>query len=103
MVPVGQRAGRRVGAQVGVEPARLGAAVDGAAVAVEGHDVPGAEVIAVPALSRLPGGGAEVPEVAGGLRRVVVVVARHRMGTVLEPAPGGVVALLVVGRAAAGV
>src|SRR5438105_3426039 len=62
------------------------------AVAVEDNDVPGAEVVAVPTLPDLAGGGPEVVEVAGGVGRAVLVVAGRRPDPVLVAAPGRVVA-----------
>src|SRR5207248_1704200 len=73
MVPVGEDAGGGVGGQVVVEPVGLLLAIDSIAVAVEGHDVPGADVVAVPAVAGLTGGGAEVLVVRRRLRDVVVV------------------------------
>ena len=48
------------------------------AVAVQDDDVPGAEVVAVPALARVAGRVAEVGEVRHGARRLVLVVADRR-------------------------
>src|SRR5439155_25201334 len=103
VVPVGQDAGRRVGGQVAVEPAGLLPAVDVVAVAVEGHEMPGADVVAVPAAPRRPGRGPEVLVVGRGLRGVVVVVAGDGVGPVLERPPGRVVALRIVAGAPVGV
>jgi len=61
-VPVGERARVRVGLQVGLQPVVLGrarsAAAGAAAVRVERHDVPGADVEAVVALGRVARGSA---------------------------------------------
>jgi hypothetical protein len=53
--------------------------------------VPLAQVVGVVALARLSGGITEVPL---GFCRVVLMVTGHRLGAVLETAPGGFVALV---------
>ena len=95
MVPVGQGALVRVGGQIGPQPSLLlgsPGAPHHAAVAVEHDHVPGPGVVAVPALARGPGRGAEVAEVPGGTGGPVLVVAGRRPGAGLELAPGRPVA-----------
>src|SRR5688572_5151924 len=104
VVPQRHGAAGGAGRQVGPEPLFLGApgpaAADRGAVAVEDHDVPGTEVVAVPALPGLPGRRPEVPVVTGGPGGVVVVVAGHGAGPVLVATPGrGVAVLELAGRA----
>ena len=65
--------------------------------------MPSPQLVGVVALIRVPGGLAEIVEVALGFLRVVLVVAGDGLGTVLEAAPGGLVALLEVLRRALGV
>jgi len=91
VVPEGEGAAGRVGSQVGPEPGRLGCTVDRSAVAVQGGQVPGAEPEGVPGLDRRCGPGAEVPVVPDRPGRLVLVVARGRVGALDEPAPGRVV------------
>ena len=55
-------------------------AIDVVAVAVQGDDVPGADVVAVPAGAGLAGRGAEVLVVGRRLEDVVVVVPGDRGG-----------------------
>src|SRR3989304_2246493 len=69
------------------------AAADLGALAVEGDEVPGPQVVAVVTLAGITGGGAEVAEVAGRAGGVVFVVAGHRKRTGLAGAPGRVVAI----------
>src|SRR5439155_1008491 len=64
-------------------------------------DVPSAEVVAVVALRRIAGGGAEVAEVPRGAGRLVIALARSGLRAGLVPAPARVVALLVLGKRAA--
>src|SRR5205807_10671262 len=97
----------RGGGEVGLEAGLLRRADrrgHEARVAVQHDDVPGAELVAVVTLGRIAGGRAEVAEIArGGGARVVVVVARHRIGTGLVAPPARVVAVLVVGGGAVGI
>src|SRR5215204_6444341 len=104
MVPIGQRTGSGMGGQVGAQPLPLGRTCPTpaglAAVAVEHHDVPAPQVIAIVA----PAGAAavgvqrrgrrpEVAKVAGGSRGQVIVVAHGGTGAALVPAPARIVAL----------
>jgi hypothetical protein len=76
------------------------------AVAVEDHYVPAAAVVGVVALAAPPGPRPEVVEVGPGGRGhvvvlvVVLMVAQRRLGAVLVPAPGRVVAVAEVRGAA---
>src|SRR3989449_8566127 len=74
-----------------------------AVVAVQHHDVPGAHVEAVVACAPGPGGGAEVVPGAVGIAQPVVMIADGGIGAIQLPAPGGRVAVRVVGGRAAGV
>src|SRR3989304_929111 len=91
-VPVGEDVFQLVSREVLPQPGLLGgagiAAADLGAFAVEGDEVPGPKVVAVVALAGVASGGAEVIEVAGGTKGVVIVVAGHRARTVLAGAPG---------------
>ena len=60
------------------------------AVAVQHDDVPGAEVVAVPALARGGRGRAEVVEIAGSAGGAVLVVAHGRLDARLVAAPARV-------------
>ncbi len=96
MVVGGENAAVRMAAEVAAQPARLaraGPAANPGAVGVEHDHVPAAEVAAVPAPAAMAGPAGdvaapvEVAEVAARVRRLVLVVARHRQGLRLEPAP----------------
>ena len=69
-------------------------------VVVDHDDVPLAQIVAVVALRRVTRRCAEVAEVPGGTRRVVLVVADRRPGAGFVSPPGGVVAGRVIGRRA---
>src|SRR5215203_5978059 len=62
-------------------------------VIVEGLLEPAALLVGVVAPGRVTGPGAEVAEVAGGVRSVVFVVAYRGLGARLLRSPGGVVAV----------
>src|SRR5207249_5063639 len=79
---------------------RAGGHGDAGAAAVQHDDVPGAEVVAVVALRRIAGGGAEVAEVPRGAGCLVIALPRGRLRAGLVPAPGRVVALVLRRRAA---
>src|SRR5439155_16163157 len=88
--------------EVGTEPLPLrgprrhrDVGAGGAAAAVEHDDVPVAQVVAVVALAGLPRGSREVVEIAGGIGRVVFVVAGRRLGAGLVPAPVRMIAVCV--------
>src|SRR5207247_8288081 len=88
--------------EVSPEPLLLGRARAHGDVAVERHDVPRAEIVAVVSLGGIARRGAEVAEVVGGGRaRVILVVAERGGGADLVPAPARVVAVLVVRERAA--
>ena len=82
---------REIGSQPGLLwRARL-AAPDEGAVRVEHDHVPGAELVAVPALCRPAGDSAPVAEVAGRVGRLVLVVSGCRPRAGLEAPPGRLV------------
>ncbi len=74
----------------------LGRASAGGDFAVQRDDVPAIGIIAVIALRRIPGGNAEIVEVASGTRCNVVVVTRDWMGACFVAAPTGIVAIRVL-------
>src|SRR5215213_10362843 len=97
-----------VGGEILLEPPHLGGAGAAAhpsltAVAVEGNDVPPAQVVGVVALIGVSGGLAEVVVVGLGPFSVVLVVAGDGLGALLEAAPRRPVASLEVRRRAPGV
>ena len=100
VVQVGERAALRALGKIRAQPHLLRRADVHRDVAVQRHDVPVAEVVAVIALAGRASGRAEVIEIAARVRRDIVVIAGHRLGAGLEPAPGRVVAVLVVGARA---
>ena len=104
VMPVGERAGPGVGGEVVGQPAELrrarAAAADVGAVGVEDDDVPGAEVVAVPALGAVARRRSEVVEVAGGAGGLILVVARRRAQERLQPSPGRAERSLVGGERA---
>src|SRR5439155_25380618 len=67
-----------------------------AAAAVQHGDVPGPEVVAVVAVLRIPGGGAEVAEVPGRVGRLVIPFTGRRLGARFVQSPARLVALLVL-------
>jgi hypothetical protein len=97
VVPVGDRAECVARRQVGREPLalRIGlvATADLIAQAVEDHDVPVAQLVAVVALARLTSSGAEVGEVGARARGVVVMVAGRGTCPRLICSPSRVVAV----------
>src|SRR5882724_7920062 len=98
---VGEHAAVRVLAEVLAQPfqlPRVAAAGDEVAVRVEGNEVPGAEVVGVPALSAHPcradSDPDPVPVVPVALRTlavVVLMVADHRMAGRMPASPCGLV------------
>ena len=89
VVPHRHHAFRTACGKVGSEPLLLGGA--GSArndraveVRVQNDDVPGAQVVAVVALRRIARRGAEIGEVRGRIRRVVVMVAGSRPSPALD-------------------
>src|SRR5262245_39766637 len=106
MVPVGEYAGSRIGRQVGAQPLLLWRScltADKRTIAVEHDNVPCPEVVAVIALVRVPGGGAEIIEVALGARRIILMVTGRRACTRQVTTPRGIVAIGVLGIRAVGV
>jgi hypothetical protein len=100
VVPERQHAPLGGGTQIAAQPLVLHRARRVVDVAVQRDQVPARQVEAVVAGALRPRPGAEVGEVAGGPRRVVVVVARRRHGPALEPAPRRVVVGAVLGERA---
>ena len=107
VVPVGERAGRRVGGEIGLQPLLLQRAEaagddDAGVVGVESDEVPAADVERVVAPARITGGGAEVAEIAAGAARgvaagaargLVFVVSGRRIGQCFHATPTRVVRL----------
>ena len=93
---VGEPAGLRGGGEVGLEPVVLLRAGIHRDVVVERDDVPVALVVTVVSLAGLARRGPEVVEVSGGSGGVVLVVTRYRVCPRFVPAPGRLVAVLVV-------
>src|SRR3990170_8271044 len=94
MVPVSCCAGCWIRGQVRTQPLllwRANAATDEGAVAIEHHNMPATQVVAVVALSGLTSGRSEVVEVAGRPGSVVVMVASRRRRPCLMAAPGRVI------------
>src|SRR5215212_324468 len=104
MVEVGKRARGGVRSQVFLQPRnhrRVGTTTSHfAAHRVEGDDVPPPQVVGVVALLRIARSRAEVAEVAGCPRGVVLVVAGGGPGTRLEASPGRIVAIVKLARGA---
>src|SRR6476659_10366098 len=65
--------------------------------------MPGAEVIAVIALSHLPGGRSKILEIGGCVWRLVFVIAWDRVGAGFESTPSRFVEGLVIVRASIGI
>ena len=100
VVPVGERALCGVGSQVALEPLHLrrrrGGRNQAVAATIQHDDVPGAERVAVVALLGISCGAAEIAEVSRGVRRLVITLARCRLGAGLVPPPRRVVAGVVL-------
>src|SRR5262249_19539314 len=68
MMPVGQRAGRAVRGQVAAQPLLFGracfTAADSHAIAVDNHDVPGTQIVAVVSLAGVTGGGPQISKIS---------------------------------------
>src|SRR5438105_4505017 len=85
-------------------PEAEGAAADGRTVAVEGDEVPAAEIVAVVPLVAIAGGAGggarpvEVVEVAAGAIALVLVVAGHGPALRAQEAPGQAVDRVVLGE-----
>ena len=103
MVQVSQCTALGAGREIGSQPLLLQRARCVRHVAVQGDDVPIAEVVAIVALRWIAGRRAEVPEIAGGSGSAVLVVARNRPGPSFLPAPRRSVAVRVVGARTVGV
>src|SRR5213080_1328477 len=97
MVPVREGAAEGMRGEVSPEPLLLSRASVHRDVAVERHDVPRAEIVAVVPLGRIARRGPEVGEVVrGGRARVVLVVAERGARARVVPPPARVVTALVV-------
>ena len=99
-VPHRERALRRVVQEVVLEPLLLGRALKGGDAAVEHHDVPIAQVVAVVELARIAGGGPEILPVRGGPGAEPFHVPDGGSGAVLVLSPGGAIAVVEVRRVA---
>jgi hypothetical protein len=93
LVPVREHALRARGCEVGLEPRDLVASRLRVLFRIERDDVPVAEIEAVVAETGGPCGAAEVPEVPGRARSVVLVVSGRRARSGLVSSPGRSVAL----------
>ena len=89
IVPVSDDALLGGGGEVGLEPQLLGGAHGHRDVAVQRHDVPAPQVVAVIALRRISRRRTEVAEVSRGARRRVIEVARSRQRARVVASPGG--------------
>src|SRR5947207_12256596 len=94
MMPVGDRAARRARGEIGAEPLLLCRPCGGRDAAVQRHDVPVAQVVAVVALAGGPSRRAEIVEVRLGAALLVLDLAGRGAGARLMAAPGRVVALV---------
>ena len=109
MVPVGEGAFRRMRGEVLDQPGELrgllpfATAGDRVALRVQGDEVPGADLVRVPALPHLADASAKVGEVGGSVPGLVLVVAGGRIDAIQEAAPGRVEALRVVAGRAVGI
>src|SRR5437879_8151094 len=93
-MPVGNRAAPGARGEIGAEPLLLSRARGSRDTAVQHHDVPVAQVVAVVALAGCPSCGAEIVEVRLGAPLLVLDLARRRAGAGLMAAPCRVVALV---------
>src|SRR5256886_2794422 len=100
-VPHGERALGGVGREVGLEPLLLGRASGGGDAAVEHHDVPTSQIVAVVELSRVARGGSEILGVGGGPGAEPLHVADGGTGARLVTTPRGAIAVDEVRRTAA--
>src|ERR1041384_2783319 len=101
-MPVRQGALRVVRRQVASQPLLLRRPRRHVDARIEHHHVPRSHVIAVVALPRIAGGGAEVLPVTRGAGREVLVTPHGRPGARLMPAPRRSVAAVEVGGGGAG-
>src|SRR5688572_13355884 len=106
MVPVGEYAGGRMSLQVGAQPLLLWGScltADKRTITIKHDNVPRTEIVAVIALGRVPGGGAEIIEVALGVRRIIFMVPGRGARARQVSTPRGVVAIGILGIRAVGV
>lgn len=96
LVPIGQRASYPMRGEVGAKPSFLGrasfASTNAVALAVQHHDVPGAEFVAVVAGLVTAGKDAEIFKVRRGTRGMELMIARRGARAGTSAAPGFVVA-----------
>ena len=97
LVPIGERAAPAVEREVAAQPLHLGRAWRDVELAVDGDDVPIAEVVAVITFGGIARGRAEVAEIPGGRAIAVFMVAGHRPGPRFVPSPRRVVVVRVFG------
>src|SRR5256885_15854572 len=88
MMPVGDRAARRARGEIGAEPLLLSRARGRRDAAVQYHDVPVAQVVAVVALAGGPSRRAEIVEVRLGAPLLVLDLAGRGARPRLMAAPG---------------
>ena len=100
MVPVGHRALGAADREVGLKPLVLRRSGAGRHVAIERHDVPGPDIVAVVPKTRETCDRAEVGIVGEGRRRVVLVIARRGARARLVASPRQIVAVTVLLRGA---
>jgi hypothetical protein len=107
LVPVGQRASGGMRLQILLQPFFLwradAAAAGGLALAVEHHDVPRAQVVAVRAGLGIARGGAEIIEVGRRAAGMEIMIAGGRARARFVTAPCGPVAILEFLRGAVGI
>src|SRR5579872_3453611 len=103
-MPVRQNAFRGILIQISPQPPLLRRAFLAAAhiraLAVQGNNVPPAQVKTVVALAGLPCAVPEILEIAGRPCGVIFVVSRRRAGTRFMPSPGLVITFAEVSLAA---
>ena len=100
---VNERAGRPVEREIILQPDVLLLPCRQRRVAVQGHDVPSAQVVAVITEAEVARVGAEVIEVRCGARRIVLVIAWTGTRAPLVPPPRFVVAVGEVRSASGGI
>src|SRR5271166_4073880 len=100
VMAVGEDARRSMHCQVSPEPNFLGRVLRATTkqfrgtVRVQHHNMPAAQIVTVISLRRITSALAPILKIAYGTGTVVFVVAGGGQGAILEPAPGGPVAVL---------